>query len=246
MQEVYLYDGSFYGLLTIVFHCYISHHLPDFIYEISSYQANLLETATYLPTEEDKADRIFHGIVTSISYHTLYYIYQAFLSTAKNKELAIVKYLLHGFSIGPKINTMLSLDYVWKVQTASKTMFGEAHRLKGLLRFQEIGPNLFYASIHPDNNVIETIGHHFMRRLPTQNFIIHDKNRNLIFLYRDKEYQIFTAKNLNLPAITKEEENYQKLWKVFFNTIAIKERKNAKLQMQFMPKKYWQDLVEMQ
>ena len=44
--------------------------------------------------------------------------------------------------------------------------------------------------------------------------------------------------------MTEEEQKYQQLWKLFFKTIAIQERKNARCQMQFMPKKYWQDLIE--
>ena len=31
---------------------------------------------------------------------------------------------------------------------------------------------------------------------------------------------------------------------MFFKTISIKERKNPRCQMQFMPKKYWKNLLE--
>ena len=53
---------------------------------------------------------------------------------------------------------------------------------------------------------------------------------------KEKKEMIFILK--------KNEQIYQNLWKMFFKTIAIKERKNARCQMQFMPKKYWQDLIE--
>lgn len=117
--------------------------------------------------------------------------------------------------------------------------------LNGLLRFIEIGDNLFYASIHPDNNIIENLGQHFIRRLPTQNFIIHDKNRNIAFLYNTKEYKIIDSTLLTIPDISEREKKYQELWSAFFRTIAIKERTNSRLQMQYMPKKYWEDLVEL-
>ena len=50
----------------------------------------------------------------------------------------------------------------------------------------------------------------------------------------------------NPPDITPSpnKQIYQNLWKMFFKTIAIEERENARCQMQFMPKKYWQDLIE--
>ena len=140
-------------------------------------------------TNYEHSDRIFNGIIKSISYDTLYNSYYAFLSNTQNKEINIVKYLLNGFVIGPKIDTMLSIDFVFAVHSMRKKMLHEAHKFKGLLRFIQIKENLFYASIHPDNNIAENLGHHFINRLPTQNFIIHDKNRNIAFLYNTKEYK---------------------------------------------------------
>ena len=46
--------------------------------------------------------------------------------------------------------------------------------------------------------------------------------------------------------MSEDEIYFQNLWKCFYNTISIKERKNPRLQMQYMPKKYWQDLIEKQ
>ena len=156
----------------------------------------------------------------------------------------ILKYLCNGFDIGPTINNMLTVSYVFKVINMKKRATFECHRLKGLLRFQEISENLCYASIHPDNNIIEPLGQHFIRRLPSMNFMIHDKNRNLCFIYNTKEYKVINSQNIRIPDVSENEKLYQDLWKMFFKTIAIKERTNPKCQMQFMPKKYWKDLIE--
>lgn len=76
------------------------------------------------------------------------------------------------------------------------------------------------------------------------NFIIHDKNRQLCFIYNCKEYRIIRSKDIKIPSVTSEEKAYQELWKLFFKTISIRERKNPRCQMQYMPKKYWKDLIE--
>ena len=60
-----------------------------------------------------------------------------------------------------------------------------------------------------------------------------------------KEYEIIDSSNLKIPTISENEQKYQELWSTFFNTISIKERTNSRLQMQYMPKKYWKDLVEL-
>ena len=201
----------------------------------------------YIETDYEKAQRVFNGIEKNICYEALYNSYNAFLSNTPDKEIYILKYVCNGFDIGPQINNMLTTSYVFKVINMRKRALAECHKLKGLLRFQEIGENLCYSSIHPDNNILEPLGHHFVRRMPSMNFIIHDKNRNLCFLYSNKEYKIIDASGINIPdnfELSYNEKSYQELWKLFFNTIAIKERTNRKCQMQFMPKKYWKDLIE--
>ena len=50
---------------------------------------------------------------------------------------------------------------------------------------------------------------------------------------------------LNLE-LSNDELFCENLWKEFFNTIGIKERKNLKCQMNFMPKKYWKNIIEME
>lgn len=89
-----------------------------------------------------------------------------------------------------------------------------------------------------------------MKRFPTQNIILHDKNRSLAFLYNcqnKNDYEIILVpENFEINSFSQEEQQFQKLWKTFFKTISIKERTNSRLQIQYMPKKYWKDLVEMQ
>ena len=40
------------------------------------------------------------------------------------------------------------------------------------------------------------------------------------------------------------EDYYEDMWKEFYKTIGIKERKNDRCRMNFMPKKYWKYIVE--
>ena len=41
-----------------------------------------------------------------------------------------------------------------------------------------------------------------------------------------------------------DEELYQTLWKQYFESVNIKARKNMKLHIQHVPKRYWKNLVE--
>ncbi len=243
IDTAYIYDGSFDGLLTIVFNSYISKTVPSRIVT-SEFEIDLFCNYIILKTEEKKTNRIYKGIVKNISYDCLLTAYYTYLSNCNNKELDILKYILLGFELGPKIDHLLSNSLVLSMQKTKKRVFGEFHRLCGLVRFIKLSNGMLYAKIHPDNNIIELLGHHFISRLPNENFIIHDKNRNIALLYNTNEYIITNAKNLTIASLSEEELYYQNLWNHFYNVIGIKERKNSKLRMQFMPKKYWQDLIE--
>lgn len=247
-NQVYLYDGTFDGLLTIAFDCYVTQSIPRKIVPELKYETNLLESTTLIATDEVKAKRIWNGLYEKVSYQVLSDCYYAFLSCQTQKEMVILKYIINSFLIGPKISNMLSVDYVVEVMKLRKNVLHEAHRLKGLVRLQELENNLWYSSIHPDNNVVENVGQFLMKRFPTQNIILHDKNRNLAFLYhanfRDNYQIVNLPHHIVLPDFSAQEKQFQTLWKTFFHTIAITQRTNPRLQMQYMPKKYWKDLIE--
>ncbi|MEN6391847.1 MAG: DUF4130 domain-containing protein, partial [Syntrophomonas sp.] len=44
--------------------------------------------------------------------------------------------------------------------------------------------------------------------------------------------------------LEEDEQYYQRLWKQYYESIAIISRKNPRLQKQFMPERYWKHLVE--
>ena len=80
-------------------------------------------------------------------------------------------------------------------------------------------------------------------------FILLIMNLIVFKIYDDKQkYYIIADENITLKtlgAIEKEKE-VENLWVTFFNTIGIKERKNTRCQMNFMPKKYWKYIIEME
>ena len=65
------------------------------------------------------------------------------------------------------------------------------------------------------------------------------------------EVQINFAENIHdkiaLQTIYDEQEDlYQSLWQTYFDSVNIKARKNMKLHIQHMPKRYWKYLIEKQ
>ena len=48
------------------------------------------------------------------------------------------------------------------------------------------------------------------------------------------------------PGTSEEELNWQALWKRFFKALTIEERRNERLQMGHVFKRFWPDMCEMQ
>lgn len=125
----------------------------------------------------------------------------------------------------------------------------EGHHYLGFLRFSELDNGILFAKLSPKNHVLPILAEHFTNRLPLENFIIYDETHKLAVIHKaKKDYLTVDASDMHFEYIhqhSAKEAVYQKLWKTFFNTIAIEARKNPKLQSQNIPKRFWADTVEL-
>ena len=107
--------------------------------------------------------------------------------------------------------------------------------------------NIYYAKFHASSNILGILANHFSKRMPNEYFVIHDAGRNLLCFYDKKKVTFCNGEDIQLQTMEANDEGeMEELWRVFFHTIAIKERKNLRCQMSFMPKKYWKDMLEME
>ena len=242
-MRYYIYDGSFSGLLTAIYQAFTGKERPAKIIGKEFYQENLFAEKIEIKTEAQAADRVAQAIKRKISARTLRLIYYVFLSEQEGAADIIFSFLELGFKIGQKLDGHYTDPTVLKTNRLAKRVSLELHRLLGLIRFQEIDHGIFYAPLEPDNNLLSLLAPHFVRRLADQNWLIHDRKRELAVVYNQEEWFItplarFTINN------TVQEKQYQGLWQGFFRSITIKNRENPKLQRQFMPKRYWKYLIE--
>lgn len=242
----YYYDGSFDGLLTAVYEAYYRKESPSGIYPDSFPQQSLCEKHVHIPTDYEKAARVYNAIDSKISGEALENVYYAYLSEMENISTHIYDYLKMGFKVGKSIDLHLSDDRVLRVHSAARKVRRECHLMLGLLRFKKFAKDLYYAAYSPDNNITVLICPHFKDRLSDQNWIIHDVKRNLAGVY-DKEECVF----IDLPSdfqysIEANGDTFENLWKEYYKSICIKERKNLKLHKQLVPVRYWKYLTEKQ
>lgn len=150
---------------------------------------------------------------------------------------------------GARVLHYLGNPCVARVFELSRSIQNEAHHLFGFLRFQELANGVLFSTIHPKNDCITILAEHFTDRLPQENFMIYDENRKTAAIHAaGKDFMLVDASELDetlLHRFSEKEEAYQKLWKAFFESIAIEARANAKLQTQNIPKRFWNDTIEL-
>lgn len=242
---VYVYDGSFEGLLTAVYEAYYRKQKPERLLPEKNLQSSFLDEYIHIVTDMEKSNRVYDSIRRKISAQTLENIYHVYLSDDPEAGTLIYNYLRLGWKIGGRIELHLSEDCVFKVHRICQRVTHETHKMMGFVRFQLVEGNIYYAPIEPDNNIVELLAPHFADRLADQNWVIHDVRREVAAVYNRSEWVLVNSVLEGLPAEDEKEKEYRELWKEFFNTITISNRFNPQLQKRLMPVRYWRHLTEM-
>ena len=245
-KKVYVYDGSYQGLLTALYWSFKLKEIPIKIISESKFKDDLFYQKRKIKTDNEKAEFLSEQIKKHISKKALHNVFRAYLSETKKIELYIFRYLFTGFKVGKSIDEFLTKDYVLKVQEMCQKVGRESHRLKGLIRLQETAEGKYYAAVEPDYRVLILLASHFKNRFSTMDWIIHDLKREeaIIFSAADQEWLLIDLEKDFMPKFSKKEQEIQNLWRSFFTAVSIQNRKNPKIQQQFMPKKYWKHLIE--
>ena len=241
----YLYDGTFDGLLTCIhFHYY--NEKAEGIYIKENYQANILRSSVTVETDTVKAETVYKAIRDKISPFDLRRVYKAFMSSDPEKENKILNYVRYGFKHGSSISMLHGEPIVFAIQSIEKKVNNEIHRLKGLIRVFELEEGILYSQIEPDHDIVEFLAYHFTDRYKNEPFIIHDMKRSKALVAYQGEWYLTHFTKENITGYSEAEQEYSRLWKRYFETIAIKERKNERCQKNLMPQRYWKNMTEFQ
>jgi len=248
----YTYDGTFPGLLTVVFQSYSLKQWPDAI--ISPTKTGVLFGETvYVETDENKASRVWDGVKKYGGLLTCEQLFHAFLSLDEKVELIILDYCKELFSQKVCIATNFANQSVLKVSQLEKKVLREAQHTLMFLRFEKAVDGTWFAPISPKYDILPLITGHFRTRFADEPWLIYDTKRSYGFYFDTKKLEQIEIDNpafnlisgqLNANATHPDENQWQEMWKTYFKQIAIRERTNLKCQQNFMPKRFWKYLTE--
>ena len=244
-MKIFIYDDTFEGLLTSIYDGFYSKEPPTSIYGTSESNIPLLlvdiiEIVTY----NDKFKKVRDSIINKIDFLALKNIYTVYLSNYEDKAMIIFKYLKIAFKLGHGTHSFLNIDIIRLVDTINRRVLMECHRFEGFIRFNYINEKFLYSHIEPDNDILELLGDHFKSRFPREYFIIHDVSREKALIYNGISYEIIGMDKDTYEKLKLHDDEYANLWKAYFKSTTIEERKNLKLQCRMMPKRYWKHILE--
>lgn len=245
MQYIYVYDGNYISLLSLILELIKRKIKPDNI-RLDNYEASLFDNVINLQIDLD--NDILRKMKKSFGRYATNAMYYVFLSEEENKELLLYYFFLNALKYHKNIGFRRDLKCVSEVLRISQYVMHEGHKMKGFLRFKELENKVLYAEIEPTNDVIILVSQHFQKRLKNEYFIIKDVKRGILSIYDKKKFVIVPDDSfiLSTDVLSDEEREMEELWKIFYRTIGISLRKNDRCRMNFMPKKYWKHMLEVE
>ncbi len=246
---IYCYDGSWHGLLSVVFESFRLKAPASNIVPTDLFQPGFFEPPITVETNDTHAKRVLKGIQKQCGKSGVDLIYQCFLSEQKGIEIKIHHFIRTAMSAKENVLQNYRDDTILQLHQIKKMIGREVHRMHAFVRFQETKDGMLVALINPDFNVLPLSGKHFVKRYPALHWLIYDTKRHYGWHYDQHQSNFITLSEkqheyLSKDLLTNSETDYQALWQTYFKKTDIPERRNMKLHMQHVPKRYWKFLVE--
>lgn len=202
-------------------------------------QPTLFDEYHYVKADPDKALSVIDAVNLKIS--TEFYYQMSYCAMAYEEDVLdnIYRMMILGFAYGPSVVEKVQYEVVMRHREIKHRLGGEAHHFVEFLRFHEVRKSLYIAHIEPKSRILLSLGNAFEDRMPSENWMIIDDVHKEACIHPKDEHFYIQSLTDDVFRVLLETENendeYTDMWKVFFDTIAIKERINPKLQRNLFP-----------
>lgn len=230
---ILVYDGTFEGFLSLVYEVYYKKLQASQI--VKKYPNRLiLEDILVIEFSEKNSLKVLDALKQKFAKKNFETILNIFMCDSASFELDLLHFIILGFKDQRQLSN-INISYVLNIQNFQKELFSNVHKMSGFVRFVELEDASLYAKVDSNFNIIYFLGRHFSKRFNNQRYIIHDLKRQIAFIKNDDFIGVQNISSFEEPKISDNEEKFSKLWKTFFDSIAIESRQNKKLQQQLMP-----------
>lgn len=202
-------------------------------------QLSMFDEYVHVESDTAKVESVMDAVNMKIS--PSFYSDIVYISIAMEKDALDIMYrmLILGFAYGPKAIDMRQYAEVTRYHDIRRRLERESMHFLDCLRFTEIRPDVYVAHIEPKSRVAVTLAPSFEDRMPSLTFVIvDDVHKEAVIHPANEHFFMRKLDDYELKLLLESElirDEYTDLWKLFFDTIAIKERTNYKCQRNLFP-----------
>lgn len=202
-------------------------------------QLSLFDEYIHVDADCEKVYKVMDAVNMKISpqfYGQLVYTSMAYEEDAFDN---IYRCMILGFAYGPEVLNMVQYKDIMRNQIIRKRLGREVNRFQEFMRFHQVDGDVYVAHFEPKSRIAIALAPIFEDRMPSEHWmIIDDVHKEAIVHPKDEHYYY---KKLNevefdrLLATEKINDEFTLLWKVFFDKVAVEERKSEQRQRNFYP-----------
>lgn len=246
MRYIYRCEDSAEGIFSAVYRAYEEghgHENNEIRIRRSGENCELFTEYVEVETDYERAWKVARTLGRDISPQAYDFVLTASLCYKPEKADAIYRFIIDGLRLGGKIMNHLTLPYMQTMFDLERQLANEAHYWVEFLRFEEMANDMLFARINPKSVVLPRIAGHFADRFSGEDWVIADTTHGTAMIHRKENAPVYMAmedvdfEKLELE-YSEEEQDMQRLWKTFVDSIAIRERVNPNLQRQMLPLRY--------
>ena len=238
---IYKTENSVDGIITCLYHSFLYKEYPSDVV-CQNFSPTFFENVKEIAVDKEAVKRVRLALLKYDSF-IFERVYIAFRYGKDEKFKIIFDFLHLTLAEQKSVIKMFGNEKVLAFNDITQKVWQERHRFLGFLRFIETASGVLYANFTPDNDIADLLSSHFIKRMNLP-FIIHDSKRNKMVLFNGKDVKTVISDVLPTVILSKDEEKFTKLFKLYFNSVNIKERKNTRLQNGYLPKRYRKNMTE--
>lgn len=212
------------------------------------YQQELFTEYKETVCNEKYASKVADSIHRKLSPEVWNWVWLALMAQEADKAQIIFSFLRTAFSDGARVTKQLARPEVMRIFELKRMVSRELQHLQGFVRFAETKDGILISGITPKHRQVPLVAPHFSNRFPQERFIIYDKKRCEAVVHEPGAgwYLTETDRVDLLEEIVRQSENdeFAKLWKAFFKSIAIEKRSNKSCQNCLLPKRFRPNMTE--
>lgn len=265
-MTVFRYDKTFEGLLTALFDAYSRRMWPDALLSEGELAPLFTDEDHTVVTSSEKSERVWTALAKKLPHGVCNMLMMGWLSEEPGVDMMLARYMRRIFDEPGrgKVYTDFSDPDILRIKQLAQKVSREREHLMQFTRFQKGADTpgaekshgagaTYFAPVSPRYNALPLAIPYFRDRFRDQKWLIYDITRHYGYYYDLHEVTEITMEDDSHPVggevdpalLAADEDMFARMWKKYIDSMAIKERLNARLQRQHMPRRFWPRLTEM-